>query len=39
MTGGRGAYSATFSHYEQMPPQLAQRVIDEYQAAREEARR
>jgi elongation factor G len=39
MTGGRGAYTATFSHYEQVPPQLAQRVIDEYQTAREEARR
>jgi elongation factor G len=39
MTGGRGAYTATFSHYEQMPPQLAQRVIDGFVAAREEARK
>ncbi|MGZ8631087.1 MAG: elongation factor G [Actinomycetota bacterium] len=36
MTGGRGAYSATFSHYEEMPQQLAQRVIDDYQAAKAE---
>ena len=32
MTGGRGAYTATFSHYEEMPQHLAQKVIDEYQA-------
>ncbi|HVF07778.1 MAG TPA: elongation factor G [Actinomycetota bacterium] len=39
MTGGRGAYTATFSHYEEMPQHLAQKVIDESQAAREEAQR
>ena len=37
MTGGRGAFSMTFSHYDEMPQQLAQKVIDEYQRAREEA--
>jgi elongation factor G len=37
MTGGRGAFSMTFDHYEEMPANLAQRVIDEYQASREEA--
>jgi len=37
MTGGRGAFSMTFSHYDEMPQQLAQKVIDEYQHAREEA--
>jgi elongation factor G len=36
MTGGRGAFSMTFSHYEEMPPQLAQRVIDEYEKAKAE---
>jgi elongation factor G len=36
ITGGRGAYTATFSHYEEMPQHLAQKVIDEYQAARAE---
>ena len=29
MTGGRGAFSMTFSHYEQLPQHLAQKVIDE----------
>ena len=37
MTGGRGAFSMSFSHYEEMPQHLAQKVIDEYQHAREEA--
>jgi elongation factor G len=37
MTGGRGAFSLTFSHYDEMPQHLAQKVIDEYQQAREEA--
>ena len=37
MTGGRGAFSMTFSHYEEMPQHLAQKVIDDYQQAREEA--
>jgi elongation factor G len=37
MTGGRGAFSMAFSHYEEMPQQLAQRVIDAYQQAREDA--
>jgi elongation factor G len=37
MTGGRGAFSMTFSHYEEMPSHLASKVIEEYQKAREEA--
>ncbi len=37
MTGGRGAFSMTFDHYEAMPANLAQRVIDDFQASREEA--
>jgi elongation factor G len=37
MTGGRGAFSMRFSHYEEMPQHLAQKVIDEYRKAREEA--
>jgi elongation factor G len=39
MTGGRGAFSMTFSHYEEMPQQLAQKVIDEHVKAREEAQK
>ena len=31
MTGGRGAFSMTFSHYEEVPPQIAERVIAESQ--------
>jgi len=37
MTGGRGAFSMTFSHYEEMPSQLASKVIAAAQEAREEA--
>ncbi len=39
MTGGRGAFSMTFSHYEEMPQHLAQKVIDAYQQEREESHR
>ncbi len=37
MTGGRGAFSMSFSHYEEMPAHLASKVIEEYQRSREEA--
>jgi elongation factor G len=37
MTGGRGAFSMTFSNYEEMPAHLASKVIEDYQKAREEA--
>ena len=37
MTGGRGAFSMTFDHYEEMPSHLASKVIEDYQKAREEA--
>ena len=37
MTGGRGAFTMTGSHYEEMPSHLASKVIEEYQKAREEA--
>jgi elongation factor G len=39
LTGGRGAFTMRFSHYEEMPSQLAQKVIDEYQKAREEGQK
>ena len=38
MTGGRGAFSMTFSHYEELPSQLAQRVIETYQQSRDQKR-
>jgi elongation factor G len=28
LTGGRGSFSATFDHYEDVPPHVAQKVID-----------
>ena len=37
MTGGRGAFTMTFSHYEEMPAHLAEKVIAEHRRAREEA--
>jgi elongation factor G len=37
MTGGRGAFSMSFSHYDEVPTHLAQRIIDESQRARQEA--
>ncbi len=39
MTGGRGAFSMTFSHYEEMPSHLAGKVIEGYKKAREEAQK
>jgi elongation factor G len=36
MTGGRGAFAMSFDHYEQLPTHLAQKVIVEYQAQREQ---
>ena len=38
MTGGRGAFSMAFSHYEELPQHLAQKVIEEAQRSREEKR-
>lgn len=34
-TGGRGTFEMEFSHYEEVPPHLAERIIAEAQAARE----
>jgi elongation factor G len=39
MTGGRGGFSMSFSHYEEVPTHFAQRIIDDAQRAREEAHR
>jgi len=39
LTGGRGAFSMRFSHYEELPTHLAQKVIAEYHKAREEAQK
>jgi elongation factor G len=37
MTGGRGAFTMTFSHYEEVPTHIAQKVIEEAQRAKEES--
>ncbi|MFZ2088630.1 MAG: elongation factor G [Desulfobaccales bacterium] len=34
-TGGRGTYDMEFSHYEEVPPHLAEKIIAEANAARE----
>jgi elongation factor G len=39
MTGGRGAFSMRFSHYEEVPPHLAEKIIAEAQKAKEEAQK
>jgi len=37
MTGGRGAFSMKFSHYDEVPAQLCQKIIDEANKERENA--
>ncbi len=39
MTGGRATFTMRFSHYEEVPSHLADRVIAEAQRAREEAKK
>ena len=34
-TGGRGTYEMEFSHYEEVPPHLAEKIVAEARAARE----
>lgn len=36
MTGGQGVFTMEFDHYEEMPPQLAEKVIAAYQASKAE---
>jgi elongation factor G len=38
MTAGRGSYSMKFSNYEEVPAHIAQGIIDEAQAQKEEGR-
>jgi elongation factor G len=35
MTGGRGGYSMEFSHYEEVPNQLAEKVVAAHRAEKE----
>jgi elongation factor G len=34
-TGGRGVYDMEFAHYEEVPPNLAEKIVAEANAARE----
>jgi elongation factor G len=35
MTGGRGMYSMAFSHYDEVPAQLAEKIVEEVKKSRE----
>jgi elongation factor G len=39
MTGGRGSFTMHFSHYEEVPQHLAQKLIEQAQAEKEEAKK
>jgi elongation factor G len=39
LTGGRGAFSMKFSHYEEVPSHLADRLIAEANKAKDEAKK
>ncbi len=39
MTGGRGAFSMRFSHYEEVPSHLAEKIIADAKRAKEEAQK
>jgi elongation factor G len=38
LTGGRGDYTLSFLRYEEVPPHVAQKIIDEARREREEAK-
>jgi len=38
MTQGRGYFTMEFDHYEEVPREIAQKIIDEAKRAKEEAR-
>jgi elongation factor G len=33
MTGGRGMFTLQFSHYDEVPAQISQKIIDELKSA------
>ena len=39
VTGGRGSYTMSFSHYDIVPQRVAQTVIDQHKKAKEEAKK
>lgn len=36
ITGGEGSYTTTFSHYDILPPNIAQQVVEKAKRSREE---
>jgi elongation factor G len=38
MTGGRGTFTMEFSHYEEVPPHIAQKIIEQARKEKEEQR-
>ena len=39
ITGGRGVFSMRFSHYEEVPSHIAEKVIADHRREKEEARK
>ena len=39
MTQGRGMYERSFSHYEEVPHDIAQKIVDEAKSEKEEAKK
>ncbi len=37
MTGGRGTYTMKFSHYEEVPSHIAQKIVEQAKKEKEEA--
>jgi len=35
MTGGRGIFTMEFSHYDEVPSQIAQKIVEEVKAQKE----
>jgi elongation factor G len=38
MTGGKGTFSWSFSHYQEVPHELTQKILDAAKAEKEEAK-
>ena len=36
MTGGQGTFTMEFAHYEECPPQVTEKIVEEYRKSREE---
>jgi elongation factor G len=36
MTGGRGIYTMEFSHYDEVPAQISEKIVEEVQKAKDQ---